>query len=133
MVALLPVQHESMNAQKLALVVGALRLGIGSALVVAPKFASGVWIGENGGGKGVDVFARAIGARDVILGARTLAAVRGEQPAKHFLKLGFAADAADAAATALAFKSLSKGRALAMPLIAGAVAAAGYAAAKTLD
>ena len=122
-----------MNAQKLALVVGALRLGIGSALVVAPKFAGGIWIGENDGGKGVDVFARAIGARDVVLGARTLAAVRGEAPSKHFLKLGFAADAADAFATLLAFKSLSKGRALAMPIIAGAVAAAGYVAAQELD
>ena len=122
-----------MNPQKLALVVGALRLGIGSALVVAPKFAGGVWIGENDGGKGVDVFARAIGARDVILGARTLSAVRSEAPARHFLKLGFAADAADAFATLLAFKTLSRGRAFAMPLIAGAVAAAGYVAAKELD
>lgn len=122
-----------MNAQKLALFVGALRLAIGSALVIAPKFAGGIWVGENGGGKGIDVFARAIGARDVVLGARTLAAVRAEAPAKHFLKLGFAADAADAVATALAFKTLSPARRVAMPLIAGAVAAAGYTAAKTLD
>jgi hypothetical protein len=122
-----------MNAQKLALFVGALRLGIGSALVVAPKFAGGIWVGENAGGKGIDVFARAIGARDVVLGARTLAAVRGEQPSKHFLKLGFAADAADAVATALAFKSLSPARRLTMPLIAGAVAAVGYTAANQLD
>jgi hypothetical protein len=69
----------------------------------------------------------------VVLGARTLAAVRGEAPSKHFLKLGFAADAADAFATLLAFKSLSKGRAFAMPIIAGAVAAAGYIAAQELD
>lgn len=122
-----------MNAQKLALFVGALRLGIGSALLVAPKFAGSIWIGENGGGKGVDVFARAIGARDVVLGARTLSAVRAEAPARHWLKLGFAADAADAVATALAFKTLPNSRRIAMPLIAGAVAAAGYVAAKELD
>ena len=122
-----------MNPQKLALFVGAIRLGIGSALVVVPKFAGGVWIGEKAGGKGIDVFARAIGARDVVLGARTLAAVRAESPSRHFLKLGFAADAADAVATALAFKSLSPARRLAMPLIAGAVAAVGYAAADKLD
>jgi hypothetical protein len=119
--------------QQLALFVGAIRLGIGAALVAAPKFAGGIWIGENAGGKGIDVFARAIGARDVVLGARTLAAVRSEQPARHFLKLGFAADAADAVATAMAFKSLSKSRSLTMPLIAGAVAAAGYVAANELD
>lgn len=122
-----------MDPQKLALFVGAIRLGIGTALVAAPRFAGGVWIGENAGGKGIDVFARAIGARDVVLGARTLAAVRAEGPARHWLKLGFAADAADAFATALAFKSLSRGRAVAMPLIAGAVAAAGYTAAKSFD
>jgi hypothetical protein len=69
----------------------------------------------------------------MVLGARTLAAVRAEGPSRHWLKLGFAADAADAAATALAFKSLSPARRVAMPLIAGAVAAAGYTAAKTLD
>jgi hypothetical protein len=122
-----------MNAQKLALFVGAIRLGIGSALVVAPRFAGGIWVGEHATGKGMDVFARAIGARDVVIGARTLAAVRGEAPSKHWLKLGFAADAADAVATAFAFKSLSPARRVAMPLIAGAVAAAGYTAAKTLD
>jgi hypothetical protein len=122
-----------MTPQKLALFVGALRLGIGSALVVAPKFAGGVWIGENAGGKGIDVFARAIGARDVVLGARTLAAVRGEAPSRHWLKLGFAADVADAAATALAFKSLTGVRKVAMPLIAAAVAGVGYTAAGKLD
>ncbi|HVF33581.1 MAG TPA: hypothetical protein VM933_11150 [Acidimicrobiales bacterium] len=122
-----------MTPQKLALFVGALRLGIGSALVVAPKFAGGVWIGENAGGKGIDVFARAIGARDVVLGARTLAAVRGEAPARHWLKLGFAADAADAVATVLAFRSLTGIRRIVMPLIAGAVAAVGYTAANQLD
>ena len=122
-----------MTPQKLALFVGALRLGIGSALVVAPKFAGGVWIGENAGGKGIEVFARAIGARDVVLGARTLAAVRGEAPARHWLKLGFAADAADAAATVFAFKSLTGVRRIVMPLIAAAVAAIGYTAANQLD
>ena len=111
-----------MNAQKLALFVGALRLGIGSALVVAPKFAGGVWIGENDGGQGAgaeDHVARADGPREHV---DALAAVVLPDP-----------DAADAVATLLAFKTLSKGRALAMPVIAGAVAAAGYVAAKELD
>lgn len=122
-----------MTPQKLALFVGALRFGIGSALVIAPKFAGRIWIGDTAGGKGIDVFARAIGARDVVLGAQTLAAVRGESPSRHWLKLGFAADAADAAATVVAFRSLSGARRVAMPLIAGAVAAVGYTAANQLD
>jgi hypothetical protein len=122
-----------MRPKDLAAVVGAIRLGIGASLVVAPRFAGGIWIGETAGGKGIDVFARAVGARDVVLGARTLAAARGDAPARQWLKLGFAADAADAVATALAFRSLPRARAIAMPVIAGAVAAAGYQAARALD
>jgi hypothetical protein len=122
-----------MNPQRLASAVGALRLGIGAALVAAPRFAGNVWIGEGAAGRGTDVFARALGARDLLLGAQTLAAVRSEKASRHLLQQGFAADAADAVATALAFKSLTPGRRWLMPVVAGAVAFAGYEAARHLD
>jgi hypothetical protein len=112
---------------------GAVRVGVGAALVAAPGFAGRIWVGPNADGPGTKVFARAIGARDVLLGLRTFAALRdGESPAR-WLQLGFAADAADAAATLVAFKSLTPARRLAMPLIAGAVGFLGYTAASKLD
>ena len=112
---------------------GALRLGVGAALVAAPAFAGRIWVGPDADGPGTKVFARAIGARDVLLGLRTLTALRdGESPAR-WLQLGFAADAADAVATALAFRNLTPARRVAMPLIAGGVGALGYAAATKLE
>ena len=122
-----------MDERKMAQLVGSLRLGIGAGLVIAPGFAGRVWVGPHADGPGAMVFARAIGARDMLLGARTLQSLRDATPVKHWLKLGFVADAADAAATALAFRNLTPARKVAMPLIAGAVAALGYLASEALE
>lgn len=122
-----------MDDKDKALLFGAIRLGVGSALVVAPGFAGRIWVGPDADGPGAKVFARAIGARDVLLGLRTLHAVRSEQESRHWLISGYAADAADVAATVIAWRHLSPGRRIAMPLIAAAVGALGYVAAKTLD
>jgi uridine kinase len=105
--------------------VAGLRVGIGAALLVAPGFAARLWVGEHGAGPGARVFARAIGARDVALGLRILADRRAGRPVLPAMRLGVASDAADAVATALAFRQLTPFRRIAMPLIAGAVAVAG--------
>ena len=122
-----------MDEREMARVVGSIRLGVGAALVAAPGFAGRVWIGPGADDRGAHVFARAIGARDVLLGARTLAALKAGEPVRGWLKLGFAADGADAAATLLAARHLTPLRRLAMPAIAAAVGAMGYWAAGALD
>jgi len=113
-----------------AMVFGAIRFGVGSALVLAPGFAGRVWVGPGADGPGSKVFARALGARDVLLGLRTMTAVRSEREAKHYLVSGYAADAADVAATVIAWRNLSPGRRVAMPLIAAGVGGLGWLAAK---
>lgn len=115
------------------MVFGSIRLGVGGALVAAPGFAGRIWVGPDADGPGARVFARAIGARDVALGLRTLDAVRNEREARHWLVSGYVADAADVAATVIAWRNLSRGRRIAMPLVAAAVGALGYVAAKALD
>jgi hypothetical protein len=92
-----------------------------------------VWVGPGADGPGSKVFARALGARDVLLGLRTLEAVRNEREARHWLVSGYAADAADVAATVIAWRNLTRGRRIAMPVIAAVVGALGYIAARTID
>ena len=122
-----------MDDRQKALIFGSIRLGIGSALVVAPGFAGRVWVGPDADGPGAKVFARAIGARDALLGFRTLQAVRSKAAARNLIQTGFAADAADVAATLIAWRQLTPGRRIAMPLIAAAVGALGYGVANAFD
>src|SRR3954447_14832490 len=96
-----------MDAKQKALVFGAIRVCVGAGLVAAPGFAGRVWVGPDADGPGAKVFARAIGARDLLLGARTITAVRGEREAKHWIASGWAADAADALATLVAWRNLT--------------------------
>lgn len=102
-------------------VLGVVRLGVGVALVAAPGRAGRVWVGPGADGPGSLVFARALGARDVALGLRILDGVRKGEPVRHWVAAGFAADAADVAATLIAGRHLTPQRRIAMPVVAGAV------------
>jgi len=113
--------------------VGVIRLGVGLSLVVAPAWAGRVWVGPGADGPGSRVFARAIGARDVVLGMSILMGVRGRKATAQLVQLGFAADAADAVATILAARNLTPTRRIAMPLIALGVGALGYLASSDVD
>jgi hypothetical protein len=104
---------------------GAVRLGVGVALVLAPGWAGRIWVGPGADGPGSKVFARALGARDVALGIKILTGLQKGEPVAHWVAAGFAADAADVAATHVAGRHLTPGRRLAMPLVAGVVGAAG--------
>ena len=122
-----------MDDKQKAMVFGAIRAGVGAGLVAAPGFAGRVWVGPGADGPGSKVFARAIGARDLLLGLRTMTAVRSEREARHWLTSGYAADVADVAATLVAWRNLTPGRRVVMPVVAAAVGALGYLAARTMD
>ena len=112
---------------------GAVRLGVGASLVIAPGLAGRIWVGEGADGRGTKVFARAVGARDVVLGARILERRTDRKRATELVKFGVLADVADVTATLIAFKHLSPGRRIAMPIIAGVVGALGYVASKAVE
>ena len=116
-----------------ARLVGSLRLGIGAALLVAPGRAGKIWVGPGADDRGAQVFARALGARDAVLGLKTLSELGQKKEMKHWLQLGAAADAADAAATVVAWRALSPGRRIVMPLVAAAVGFVGWTVASTID
>ena len=115
-----------MDIDTRAQLVGALRLGIGASLVLAPGLGSRIWVGPGADGRGARVIARSLGARDMLVGARLLQASRDKTDTAEWLKLGYGFDMASAVASAAAFKHLSPSRRIAMPLIAAAVGALGY-------
>src|SRR3954451_16103112 len=83
---------QSSRSSTLEQALGAVRLGVGVALVIAPGWAGRIWVGPGSDGPGSKVFARAVGARDVALGARILNGARSGEPVGHWIRAGFAAD-----------------------------------------
>lgn len=118
------------DPRTLALGLAGIRLGIGGVLTVAPQFGARLWIGPDTGGPGTRVLARALGARDVVLGYRTLRAVQQGEPVAGWLQIGAMADTADVVAGLIAMRGLPGHRRFTMPLIAGAVGAACFWAAR---
>ena len=118
------------RTQSLGTALGAVRTGVGAALVVAPRWAGRTWVGSGPATTAGTVFARAIGARDVVLGASTLAAAGSGGDTTQMLRLGAMSDLADAVASLLAARSLDARRRVAMPLFAGGIGVASLVAAR---
>ncbi len=122
-----------MRAATVARGLGVVRVGLGTGLLLMPGFAGRIWIGEHADGPGTRVFARAIGARDVVLGSRALLSQREGLPLRRWMRLEVAIDVGDAVATVLASRHLTRGRRVAMPLIAAGYAAASWVVAESID
>jgi hypothetical protein len=70
---------------------------------------------------------RAFGARDAVLGAGTLGAIRGGQPLRPWLLAGLVADATDLLSTHLARRHLPRASAPLIYALAGGALVAGAA------
>lgn len=116
-----------------SLFVAGIRIAVGAGLVVAPAFAVRTWAGRSADTPSGRMLARAIGGRDLVLGALLLKALRADERHDHLLQLGLAADAVDILAATLMGSDLGRSRRLVVPLVAGGVAAAGYLAGKAID
>jgi hypothetical protein len=97
-----------MDNRNVAIGLAGIRIGIGAALVVAPTFAGRMWVGPGTGGSGSKVFARALGARDVVLGYRTLRAALDGEEVEGWLQIGALADAADTVAAGVAYAGIAR-------------------------
>lgn len=120
-----------MDPRTTATVMGIIRAGVGASLVAAPGWAGRIWVGNDADGPGTKVIARALGARDVVLGGAILLAGTSGDPARatRYVRHGVAADAADVAATLIAARHLEGNRRIVMPIVAAAVGAMGLLAA----
>jgi|tagenome__1003787_1003787.scaffolds.fasta_scaffold20740597_1 hypothetical protein len=112
-----------MDNRNVAIGLAGIRIGVGAALVVAPVFAGRIWVGPGPEGAGSKVFARALGARDVVLGYRTLRAALDGDEVGGWLQIGAMADAADSVAAAVAFAGITGHRRYTMPLVSTAMGA----------
>jgi hypothetical protein len=109
------------NAALIARLVAAGRVGFGIALMLTPERLTTPWLGSDAARPGTRVATRGLGARDMALGAGTLAA--GGTDLQRWVAAGILADAADLLATLAAGNSLPRaGR-----LLVGAVASGGAA------
>jgi len=96
------------------------RVALGLSLIAAPRLATTGWLGRDARRGSAHVLARALGARDLAIGAGVLAASGGGGSLRPWLLAGLVADATDLAAT-LAQQDDLPGTAV--PLIASAAGA----------
>ncbi len=119
-----------MRARDVARILALGRVGIGAALVAAPQLGRG-WVGSAADSGGGQAALRALGIRDLLLGALTLHTLSHPQAAPRWIAACAVADVVDCAATLAARESLpSKG--VPVAVLAGGSAVAGLAVAAAL-
>ncbi|HZU73420.1 MAG TPA: hypothetical protein VE990_11690 [Acidimicrobiales bacterium] len=84
----------------------AARLGLGVAMLVAPRRLGRLWLGPGVDDPRTRLVLRSMAARDAIVGAGALVAWRRRAPLRGWIEAGAAADAADLVATLVAARSL---------------------------
>jgi hypothetical protein len=121
-----------MTARDAARAIAAGRLAIGAGLIAAPAQAGRAWIGEDAGRPGAQVLCRALGARDLILGALTLHVVDRPGVGYRTVATCAIADAVDCAATLAVREKLPAPAAIGAMALAGGCTVVGLAAAAGL-
>src|SRR4051794_13360206 len=102
------------------------RIAVGALMVWKPEQAVQGWIGGVASRSGTQVVTRAFGARDLVLGAGTLAAL-GSGDAKDWVLAGGACDLVDLAATVRTEGVPASGKVIVGALATSAIAiSAGY-------
>ena len=95
------------------------RIAIGAGLLVAPQLAARLWVGGHARETSARLFARAVGARDIAIGAGTLIALANGTPARRWLQAGLLADATDLGATLAVGDEIAPGPRATVASIAG--------------
>ena len=75
------------------------RVAIGAAILAAPGRFMRSWIGDDASSTGAAVLSRAVGTRDLAIGAGTLASLGAPEDLERWLRAALAADATDLAVT----------------------------------
>ena len=121
-----------MSPRDAARVLAAGRIAIGAACVVAPRAAGALWIDGDARRPGTTVFARALGARDVLLGGMILHTVDNPEVAPRWLSATAACDAVDFSAASAVREDLPKARGTFGLALAGGAAVAGLALSRAI-
>jgi hypothetical protein len=108
-----------MSPQGSARMIGAGRVVFGAAMVAVPRLATRGWVGDDADRAGTQVAVRALGIRDLILGAMTLHTAGHPQVASRWVAMCALADAVDLGATVAARDRLPRTGVVATVAIAG--------------
>ncbi len=122
-----------MDHRQLVRTIAAGRIVAGTALLLLPGTTAGRWIGPDARAPGAKVMTRAMGARDLAIGAGTITALANGQPSRHWALAGAASDLVDGLATLLAIRHIGARRALPLLAVAATAGIASYVAAEHLD
>lgn len=122
-----------MDHRQLMRALAAGRIVVGVALVALPRTAGKQWIGDPALDRSVTAMTRAMGIRDLALGAGTLRALGAGDPARSWVLLGGMSDAVDLVGTGLAMRSIGLRRALPVMVVAAGAATLSLLAADQLD
>jgi hypothetical protein len=121
-----PPVPRQIDYRQVARTLAVARIAVGAALALAPSSAGRTWVGPAAGDPATKVVFRAMGIRDLALGAGAYQALATGGPVRPWVVLGGVSDAVDATATLLAIRRLPLRNAL--PLIGVAIGSAGLAA-----
>ena len=113
------------DAETLAKASALVRIGIGVTALAAPAAIAGPWIGTEARRPQAKLLARAMGMRDVALGAGVLLARAQGQDARGWVRMGALSDAMDATLTCASFARLPRWGRWGVLASAGAAAVAG--------
>jgi hypothetical protein len=119
-----------MDLRTAALGLAASRVAYGAGMVLAPTHAARMWVGRRARDPRAQVLARALGARDLVLGLGSLLALRGgdRMAARPWFAAQVATDSVDLLATLGARALPAPARAFTVAAAAGSLAvAAAYA------
>ena len=104
-----------------ARMLGIGRAAVGGLMILAPATSMRVWLGEGRNSPGARLATRALGAREVALGAGLMLAADKGTPIRGWLEAGVLCDAADTFLTLTSYKKLPRlGRTLVLLVAAGA-------------
>ena len=122
-----------MAPRDVARVLAAGRIAIGAGLLAAPRLSLGMWIGRDAGRTSAPV-GRALGIREVVLGAMALHTLDRPQVARRWLRTLAACDGVDLVATLAAGRALPPyGRALIVAMASAGTAGQLWAAGRLPD
>ncbi len=123
-----------MSLRTTAVALAAGRVALGAALLVAPERIGRSWIGPAGTERSVEVMARAVGIRDIAIGAGGAAALLSRSDsARAWMLAAAAADLGDMVATLLARDVVPANGVAGVGVLAGGSAVVCAATAATLD
>ena len=90
--------------------IAGMRVTLGAAALLAPGLAGSAWIGPGASGRDRAVTLRALGGRDIALGAGALLGSSAREELRRWVVLGATSDLVDTLATTVGFSALPRWR-----------------------